>query len=214
MPGRMERGEPGRALHFEFHFPVMKHQQIPALSCLERDGSLPTDRSLAGTSTAVRTLLEAHRSTPGTYTGSGERPGPHRSIIPGAPVPALRGLSGCGARPGRGTAESSRFPRVCPGRSPGDGEPGKGFISAAPGAAGKAAPALGACFKSQMSPGAGARPPRREQCAAPRPPPPAPPGFGEGRGKARAVLLLPGSRGAVPRRDRERLEKQRRPGLK
>lgn len=63
--------------------------------------------------------------------------------------------------------------------------------------------AIGACFKSQMGSDPGARPPPREQCAAPRPPPAAtarPRAGGGGRGGVEAERLFFPSpiSGAVP----------------
>lgn len=174
---------------------------------------LRRERSTAGTTPEHLRCLRRERSTAENTPEHLRCPGP----CPGARPAHVRaqGLSGGGARPGRAGAQRSDLapPRLAREKSRGR-RIGKSFISAAPGAAGKAAPAPGACFKSQMASGAGARPPPREQCTAPHPPPPARPGLGEGRGKARTGLLLLGSPGAVPRRDRERLEKQRRPGLK
>lgn len=177
----------------------MKHQQAPALSCLERGRILaqvspgetpkhlryqPRGRNTAGTSVPRSTgllgpapehlqRLHRERSTAGTTPG-------HHPRSPD-PCPGARPAPGAGPgpeRPGRDRAERPRLAR----EKPRGLRTGKRLIPAAPGTAGKAAPALGACFKSQMASGAGARPPRREQCAAARPPPPAPPGLGEGRG--------------------------------
>lgn len=207
----------------------MKHQPAPALSCLGRGrilgqvspGEMPKHlryqhrgRNTAGTSTEGTRLLGAApehlRRLHWEGNTAGTTPGHHLRSLPGS---AAGPRCGPGSRAGPCRAGTERSVPVWPGRSPGDGEPGRVWF----------------------------QPPRGQRERRPRRSEPvlkvkwlrAPelvllagnnalllahlplhrPGSEKGGG-ARAAPLLRGSRGAVPRRDRERLEKQRRPGLK
>lgn len=155
--------------------------------------------STSGTSTGARAsplpalgaeslrYLHKERSISGisdTCTGAGQT----RAERP-------RGMAG----PAQGKAEPP-FPRGWRGRSPAEAGGRRALFQPH---RRKMAPELGACFKSQIAPGAGARPPPREQCAAPGPPPPAiaRPWISE-RGGGKPNQILPSSNiwGPSPRR--------------
>lgn len=141
----------------------------------------------------------------GTYTGTGASPvspipapGPGQSESPGTRAERPRGTAG----PVQGKAEGS-FPPSSAGRSPDEAGGRWGLLQPHRGQPGKAASELRACFKSQIASDAGARPPPREQCAAPGPPPPAiarPWVLAKGGGKPNQIFPSSNIWGPSPRR--------------